>query len=77
MSLITLTTIAKVLKESGVTAESILGEAGLTKEEAVAALASELGVETQVGERAVALDEDAQRVLKEAGALLTGIFSAS
>jgi hypothetical protein len=77
MSLITLSTVAKVLKESGVTAESILDEAGLTKEEAVAALASELGVETQVGERAVALDEDAQRVLKEAGALLTGIFSAS
>lgn len=77
MSLITLSTVAKVLKESGVTAESILDEAGLTKEEAVAALASELGVETQVSERAVALDEDAQRVLKEAGALLTGIFSAS
>jgi hypothetical protein len=48
MSLITLSTVAKVLKESGVTAESILDEAGLTKEEAVAALASELGVETQV-----------------------------
>jgi hypothetical protein len=76
MSLITLSTVAKVLKESGVTAESILDEAGLTKEEAVAALASELGVETQVGERTVALNEDAQRVLKEAGALLNGIFSA-
>ena len=54
---------------------AILAESGLTKEEAVAALAAQLGVETQVSERAVALDADAQRVLKEAGALLNGIFS--
>lgn len=56
---------------------AILSETGLTREEAVAALAEKLGVETQPAERVVALDDNAQRVLREAGSLLNGIFSAS
>jgi len=73
MSLITLTAIAKVLKESGVTADDILGEAGLSREEAVAALSEELGIKAPEG--AVEVTDAEVRTVREALAIQTRIFS--
>lgn len=76
MSLITLTTIAKVLKASGVSADDILSEAGLTREEALAALASELGIEAPAApEAAVEVTPEEVAALKAATGVLNRILS--
>ena len=73
MSLITLTAIAKVLKESGVTTEDLLSEAGLSREEALSALAQELGIKAPEG--AVEVTDAEVRTLREALAIQARIFS--
>lgn len=73
MSLITLTTIASVLKASGVTADAILEEAGLSREEAIAALSKELGIKAPEG--AVEVTDAEVRVLREALAIQSRILS--
>jgi hypothetical protein len=76
MSLITLSTIANVLKQSGVTAKDILSEAGLSAEDALAKLAGELGAEAPARPEGVVEVTDAEvRTLKEALAIQTRILS--
>jgi hypothetical protein len=77
MSLITLTTIAKVLKESGVTVEAILAEAGVSPEDALKLLAEKLGIETAVAKegKAVEVSDAEDRTLRVALAIPTHILS--
>lgn len=76
MPLITLTTIANVLKQSGVTAQDILSEVGLSAEDALAKLAGELNVEAPARPEGVVEVTDAEvGVLREALAIQTRILS--
>ena len=77
MSLITLSTIANVLKASGVSAEDVLKEAGLTPEQALTKLANSLGIETATAKEGTAVEvtDSEVRVLREALAIQTRILS--
>jgi hypothetical protein len=77
MSTITLSTIAQVLQASGVTANDILSEAGLTAEDAIAKLAGVLGVQTASARAGVAVEVTPAEVatLREALAIQTRILS--
>jgi 2-iminoacetate synthase ThiH len=66
--------MATLAREAGVTAEDILNEAGLSREDAIKALAAQLGVDAATPEQAVEIEDDDVRKVREGLAVLNRAF---